>query len=234
MLPVESSLRREIIAADLHGVSTACREGAPGIDVQQVGRCARDGHQRAARGLLTGSGPPRNALQQPRGIRVSCFIKDLVNGSDLTDLSAIEDRDTVAEGSHNPQVVGNHDDRGSVFPGQPSDQLQDLRLYRDIQRRGRFVSNQQLRLAGQGRGDDDTLSLAAGELIGILPHAPLGIGDAYPVQHLDTALPCFLPAALSMGRQALRQLCSDGEHRVQIGHRILEDHPDAISAKGAE
>lgn len=46
-------------------------------------------------------------------------------------------------------------------------QRQDLRLHRFIQRRGRLVEDQQLRLQDQRARDGDTLALPAGKLGGI-------------------------------------------------------------------
>ena len=41
------------------------------------------------------------------------------------------------------------------------EQIEDFKLYRDIQCRGGFIGNQQLRLIGQGHRDHDALPLAA-------------------------------------------------------------------------
>jgi hypothetical protein len=48
-------------------------------------------------------------------------------------------------------------------------QVQDLRLDRDVQRRDGFVGDQELRLDGQRPGDPDSLALAAGELVRVAP-----------------------------------------------------------------
>src|SRR3546814_15231339 len=48
---------------------------------------------------------------------------------------------------------------------EPLHQVQDLRLHRDVERRGRLVANQELRVAGQSAGDGDALALPAGELV---------------------------------------------------------------------
>ena len=48
-----------------------------------------------------------------------------------------------------------------------SEQIDDLRLDRDVERRDRLVADDQLRLAGQRAGDADALALAAGELVRI-------------------------------------------------------------------
>ena len=50
-------------------------------------------------------------------------------------------------------------------------QVQDLRLDRDVQRAGRLVAHQEIRLARQRAGDGDALALPAGELdAGIFRH----------------------------------------------------------------
>ncbi|MNY80867.1 hypothetical protein D3C86_2221160 [compost metagenome] len=41
------------------------------------------------------------------------------------------------------------------------EQFEDLQLHGDVQRRGRFVGDQQLGLVGQGHGDHHTLPLTA-------------------------------------------------------------------------
>jgi len=45
------------------------------------------------------------------------------------------------------------------------EQVDDLGLYGDVERRDRFVENDEIRLERQGAGDTDPLTLAAGELV---------------------------------------------------------------------
>ncbi|MNL77344.1 hypothetical protein D3C87_2034970 [compost metagenome] len=44
-------------------------------------------------------------------------------------------------------------------------QVEDLRLHRDVERRGRLVADEELRLAGKSAGNRDALALAAGKLV---------------------------------------------------------------------
>jgi tryptophanyl-tRNA synthetase len=53
------------------------------------------------------------------------------------------------------------------LPLQADDQVQHLRLHRDIQRRNRFVRDQELRVQRQSPGDADALTLATGKLVRI-------------------------------------------------------------------
>ena len=60
-------------------------------------------------------------------------------------------------------------------------QLQDLRLDGDVERRGRLVGDQEVRLVGQRHGDHHPLALAAGKLVGIGAEA-LAPGPGMPTR----------------------------------------------------
>ena len=60
------------------------------------------------------------------------------------------------------EVVGDqHDRRAESAPSGRSISSQDLRLDRDVERRGRLVGDQQLRAAGERHGDHHALAHAA-------------------------------------------------------------------------
>ena len=66
-------------------------------------------------------------------------------------------------------------------------QREDLGLDRHVQRGGRFVGDQEVRLAGQRHRDHHPLFLPAGQAERVVVDAPLGLGDAHapqPVQRL--------------------------------------------------
>ena len=48
---------------------------------------------------------------------------------------------------------------------QLAEQVEDLRLDGDVERRGRLVGDQELGIAGERHGDHDALAHAAGELV---------------------------------------------------------------------
>ena len=56
--------------------------------------------------------------------------------------------------------------------------LQDLRLHGDVERRGRLVGDQQIRLVGERHRDHHALALAAGQLVRIARQPPVRIGNA--------------------------------------------------------
>ena len=109
-------------------------------------------------------------------------------------------------------------------------QIDDLRLDRDVERRGRLVGDQDLRLAGQGDGDHRALAHAARKLVRIFVDPARRQRDADLGQCVDRALARFLLAHATMGAQRLGDLLADGEHRIERAHRLLEDHADLPAA----
>ena len=65
------------------------------------------------------------------------------------------------------QVVGDEQVRQVELLPKVLQQVDDLRLDGDIQRRHRFIQHQELRLDRQSAGDADALTLAAAELVRI-------------------------------------------------------------------
>ena len=106
---------------------------------------------------------------------------------------------------------------------QAAQQVEDLCLDRHVQRGGRLVGNDDLRIAGQRHGDHDALAHTAGQLVGVHRVDGLAVGAL-----LDVLL--RLALALVQGDD-LVDLGTDAEHRVQARHRLLEDHRDIVAAQ---
>ena len=68
------------------------------------------------------------------------------------------------------------------------EQPQDLRLHGDVERGGRLVGDQQLRLAHQRHGDHHALAQPAGELVRKLAEPHVRRGDADAAQQLGRAV----------------------------------------------
>ena len=119
------------------------------------------------------------------------------------------------------QVVRNEQVREAAVALQVAEQVDDLGLHRDVERRNRFVADDELRLDRQRPGDADALPLPAGKFVRIL-------------RRIFTTQPDFLeelPDALIGGRafgetvhgQSFADSGADGHPRVQRGERVLED-----------
>jgi hypothetical protein len=107
-------------------------------------------------------------------------------------------------------------------------QIEDLRLDRHIESRGRFVCEQYVRVTGQCHGDHRPLPHAAGELVRVVVQPPLRVGDRHQAQHLRRPLTRRGPADAAVQPHRFRDLIADRPYRVQAGHRLLEDHRDLV------
>ncbi|MNS05386.1 hypothetical protein D3C72_367850 [compost metagenome] len=116
-------------------------------------------------------------------------------------------------------------------PLQGFEQQQNLALYGDVECGGGFVGDQQFRLAGQGHRDHHPLTLATGQLMRVGLEAFLGFLDAHQVQQLKN--PCLRRFAghASVHQQGFADLLFDAVERIEGGHRLLENHRDAVTAQ---
>ncbi len=93
------------------------------------------------------------------------FGDDLSRGSDLIDLPCLEEDEPVTEFRGEVHVMRGHDNGQSLLPVEIEDALQEIDLVMDVQGGRGFVEKDDLRLLGQGPGDENPLSLSAGEFI---------------------------------------------------------------------
>jgi len=120
--------------------------------------------------------------------------------------------------------VADHDQRHAVGRLQADEQIEDLLLDGDVERRGRLVGDQQLRIAGNGHGDHDALALAARHLVRERAQAPLGVADADQLQQLDGARVAIALVHSEVEAQHFLDLKAHGEAGIERGDRLLKDH----------
>ena len=89
------------------------------------------------------------------------FRKKLCDRCQFNDPALPHDSDTVADLSHHAEVMTDKEHCQTQVSLQIGQQLQHLRLDRDVQRRDRFVTDQYVRTQDQSPGKHDPLSLAA-------------------------------------------------------------------------
>ena len=83
-------------------------------------------------------------------------------GAGLDHLPGIHHRDAIGEIADQGEVVGDEKDAHAHIAPQFHQQIHDLRLDGDVERRGRLVGDEKFRFAGQCHGDHDPLLHAAG------------------------------------------------------------------------
>ncbi len=98
-------------------------------------------------------------------------MRGLSNSSrDLRDLDDAAEIHHADPGRHVPdhrEVVADEEVGEAELVLQVAHQIEDLRLHRDVERRGRLVADDELGFRGQRARDRDPLPLAAGELVRI-------------------------------------------------------------------
>ena len=80
---------------------------------------------------------------------------------------AIHDSDTVAAVRDRPQIVTQENERSAVSGAERHEKIEDLPPNGGVERSGRLIGHDQLRVSGDGHGDGDPLGHAAGELVRI-------------------------------------------------------------------
>ena len=138
-------------------------EGTPRGQVRRVGHVAlEDDPVAAERGIGKGHG-----REQGPGVGVQRSRVQLVPRGRFDDLSEVHDGHPVADVAHHAEVVGDEQVAETEPFLQHLEQVDDLRLDRNVECRDRFVGDDQFGPDGQGPGDADALPLAAAELVGI-------------------------------------------------------------------
>ena len=210
------------------------RAAAPGEGLFQPG----DREEVALSRLGLAHGVARNEARhsgdQSAGVVVLRAGKNFVRASVLDQHSLPHDGNAIGNFRHHAEIVGDEHD-GSAVPGlQLLEQLQDLRLSRDIERGGWFVGDDQRRLQRQRHGDHHPLALATGQFVRVAREDALGFRQAHVAEHLDDALAAFAGAQLGVDLDDLVCLAPDRHQRIECDHGFLEDHGDAAATHGAD
>ena len=201
--------------------------------VAQLGTQPAAGMERAARGRRGQAGrlTPHEAHlldavdrrpggQQRPGVRMVGRLQRPARRPLLHEAPQVHHADAVAQVAHHAQVVGDEQVRQAVLATQVGEQVEDLRLDRHVQRRGRLVQHQQLRPQREGTRDGHALALAARQLVRPAGHVRPGEADLVQ-QRADPRLD--LPRAQpAMGPERLRDHIRDPGTRVERPDRVLE------------
>src|SRR5207302_1392904 len=109
----------------------------------------------------------RNGRQQCLGVRHQRLAIEVVARRQLDDPAQVHHRDTVGDVLDDREIVGDEEIGKAAVALKILQEVDDLRLHRDVERGHGFVADDERRLDGEGPGDTDALALPAGELVGI-------------------------------------------------------------------
>ena len=212
-------------AADLGGMPTAGREAAAGRGAERRRHQAWDARERVRAVGMAGQQRPRVGMAR--------IGQHLGRGPGLHGLPGVHHGDGIAELGDDAEVVRHEQHGDAEFLGERFQELQDLQLRRDIERRGRLVGDDEGRAAGQRAGDHQPLALAAGELVRIALEHGFGLRDLHAAQQrheMGAAVPLGAQLRGAVPAQHRQQLGADLEYGVQGQVGVLRDEADAAAA----
>lgn len=171
----------------------------------------------------------RHAGHEARCVRMGRCVQDGLCRAFLDNPARIHHRDPVAKLGHHAEIMGDEDDGQAAFTPQLIQQRQDLRLYGHIQRRGRFIGDDDLGVVGQRHGDPHALPHAARHLVRVAVNTLFRVGNTHRFQQV-----CGVGTGLGlvkrvMGPNRFDQLIANCVERVQRGQRILKDIGDPVA-----
>jgi hypothetical protein len=218
-VPVPDRDQLRLLRAGGRGGRAAGREGAAGAVPGPGRRGAADRGQPLAALLQVGQ-----RREQPGGVGHPRVREHVVGAADLDRLPGVHDQHLVGHARDHAQVVADQDQRRAGLLPDRAEGVKDLGLHGHVQGRGRLVRDEQGGLVRDGDGDDHALAHPAGQLVREAPGELGRLGQADQAQHLDGPLPGGGLADPPVQADALGHLPADGVHRVERGHRVLEDH----------
>ena len=99
-------------------------------------------------------------------------------GACLDDLTGVHHDHVVGAAGDDAEVVGDEDHRHEALALLVFEQVEHLRLHGDVERGGGLVGEEELRAARERDRDAHALAQSARQLVRVLAHASLRIGDA--------------------------------------------------------
>src|SRR6516162_8261227 len=102
---------------------------------------------------------PWQAFEQADSIGMVRPAEKVIDRGGLDVLPRIHDRDPIADLVSRAEVMRGEEDGYAMFFREPPEQLENLRLDRDVERGGGFIGNDELWLRQQGKRNHEPLSL---------------------------------------------------------------------------
>ena len=161
------------------------------------------------------------------------LTEDRSHRSLFDDPTGIHDGDPIGGLGDDAEVVRNQQQRQVERRLHLAQQLENLGLNRDVERRRRFVGDDERRATRQGDRDHHPLPHTAGQLVRVVAHARRRVRNVDRLHQLDRGRPRFAPRRASMDEQRFGDLIADREDRVERGHRFLKDQRDLRAANRA-
>ena len=156
--------------------------------------------------------------------------KNLVDRSLLDDFTVLHHHDPMTERAHDLQIVGNEEIAQAALVLQFAQEVDDLGLNGQIERRGRLVEQDEFRFERDCPRNSDALALAAGKLVREARQDVVRKPGA-DKRLLHALQPITFVVAEPIDDQPLLDDLADRHARIERGERILEDDLHARSER---
>ena len=157
--------------------------------------------------------------------------KSSSTGAELDDHAEVHHRDPVGDVADDAEVVRDEDVREVELVLQVVEQVDDLRLDRDVERRDRLVGDDQPRAQRERPRDADPLALPARELVRVAVDV---VGrEADDLEQLLHAPAHLAARALPVDAERVADDLADALARVERRVRVLEDHLHLAAERAA-
>src|SRR5688572_14164761 len=140
-------------------------------------------------------------------------MNDLLRLADLDDAPEVHDRDAIADVLYHAEIVRDEQVCQAELLLKVLEQIEDLCLHRDVERRHRLIANNELRLHRKRARDTETLPLAAAELVRVAGDSRGRKAD--DIQELEHTLTRAIAAGEFVNLQDFAQHVTDGHARIQ-------------------
>src|SRR3981189_1893759 len=203
---------------------TPCVEAASARWIDRTRHIALQDHRGADRPGLR----HRYGREQRLGVGMLRRGEDLLPGRHLDDLAEIHDCDTVRHVLDDRQIVADEEQREAELLLQILQQVYDLRLDGDVERRDRLVADDQFGLRRECPCDADALALTAREFV--RPAVQRVAWQAHGVhQRRNSRLEFGGRPGEAEIAYWLGQDIAHAHARIETGERILEHHLHAAA-----
>ena len=147
--------------------------------------------------------------------------EELVGRCDLDDPAEVHHRDAIRDVADDREIVGDEHVGEVELALQLDQQVQHLRLDRDVERGDRLVRDDELRLQHEGPREPDALPLAATELVRVSAGRLGRHADA--LEHLVDGRVAVLAGSDPVDTEAFRDQVADLHPGVERADGVLED-----------
>ena len=152
------------------------------------------------------------------GVGMRRVLEQLGGRALLDDSSGVHHRDLIGEVGDDREIVGDVQRSDLVRMTQLADRCQDVSLCADIEAGGRLVEDDHPWTAGECDREDDTLLLAARQLVGVAAQELARAGQRDLAHHFDdTFLAGCIAAAEVVELEDLCELLDNPQCRIQRG-----------------